>query len=229
MNKKVIVTCLIMVVCSFAACGAEDSKEENPSATYETVSEKTKENGNSKLTAETLMEYAASEDSDFFFDPDDEGGCSAETYYGKDKIIVVPEEHNSLPVKRLGKYVFSNMEELEGLLIPNSVIEIEEGICGLDTALKIVVLGTDVKSIGEDAFLGCSSLETVVLNEGLEKIDSMAFSMCSSLMEVDIPESVLEIHKAAFYGHPEEFKIIGKSGSYAEQFATENNIEFVAK
>ena len=218
-----------MVVCSFAACGAEGPKEENPSATYEAVSEKAKENGNSKLTAETLMEYAASEDSDFFFDPDDEGGCSAERYYGEDKIIVVPEEHNSLPVKRLGKYVFSNMEELEGLLIPDSVIEIREGICSLDTGLKIVVFGANVKSVGEAAFLGCSSLETVVLNEGLEEIGNQVFSMCKSLKELEIPESVTEINPSAFVGISTELKIIGKSGSYAEQFATENNIEFVAK
>ena len=55
-----------------------------------------------------------------------------------------------------------------------------------------------------------------------------AFSECSRLEKVTIPESVTSIGEGVFYGCSSNLTIYGKAGSYAEAYAKENNIPFVA-
>lgn len=59
-----------------------------------------------------------------------------------------------------------------------------------------------VKSIGADAFSGCSSLTDVILSNGVKEIGSNAFSNCSSLTSLTIPSGVKEIQYlyGAFWG-----------------------------
>ena len=66
-----------------------------------------------------------------------------------------------------------------------------------------------------------TNLQELVLNDGLQKIgqdDSnnvLAPPSSNSGMDLKIPESVTELHVS-------EFNLIGKSGSYAEQYANEH-------
>ena len=54
------------------------------------------------------------------------------------------------------------------------------------------------------------------------------FCGCSSLTIVTIPSSVTSIRSDAFYGHSSSLVIYGEAGSYAETYANENSISFVA-
>lgn len=54
-----------------------------------------------------------------------------------------------------------------------------------------------VREIGEEAFMGCTSLKSVTLPEGIEKIDTRAFSLCK-FSSFTIPESVTYIGYGAF-------------------------------
>ena len=56
-----------------------------------------------------------------------------------------------------------------------------------------------MKTIGQMAFAGCSSLACVELHEGLEIILGGAFDDCPSLCHIDIPESVKEVDPGAFF------------------------------
>ena len=64
--------------------------------------------------------------------------------------------------------------------------------------LERVVLGSNVKSIGSDAFSDCTSLKSITIPDGVTEIDGYAFSGCTNLTSIIIPESVTEIGDRAF-------------------------------
>ena len=55
----------------------------------------------------------------------------------------------------------------------------------------------NIRQIGEEAFMGCTSLNTVRL-ENLRKIDKRAFSGCSKLKKLHFPSSLYKIQSGAF-------------------------------
>jgi hypothetical protein len=55
-----------------------------------------------------------------------------------------------------------------------------------------------LKSIGLEAFFGCSSLTNITLPEGVTRIVGWAFWDCSSLVSINIPEGVTSIGSYAF-------------------------------
>jgi len=65
-------------------------------------------------------------------------------------------------------------------------------------ALKNVILGNRVTSIGLSAFSPCYSLQSVVIPNSVTSIGSSAFSACSALQSVVIPNSVTSIGLSAF-------------------------------
>ncbi len=57
-----------------------------------------------------------------------------------------------------------------------------------------------VKSIGDIAFYGCTSLESVTIPDSVTTIGERVFAACRSLTSVTIPDSVTTIGESAFYG-----------------------------
>lgn len=99
-----------------------------------------------------------------------------------------------------------------------------------------LVLPSDITGIGRKAFYKCYGLTSVKIPEGVTSIGAKAFCNCRSLISVTIPESVKDItpytdfaNNETFCGIKEYVTIYGKSGSYAEEYANENGINFVAQ
>ena len=90
--------------------------------------------------------------------------------------IIIPIEHNNLPVVAIKHKAFNNCTWLTSITIPNSVT-----------------------SIGAEAFNNCSSLEAIEIPDSVTSIGSSAFSYCSSLTSIEIPNSVISIGDWAFY------------------------------
>ena len=65
--------------------------------------------------------------------------------------------------------------------------------------IKEVRIGTNVKSIGIQAFYLCSNLETVTIDNSVTSIGNAAFSQCIRLASVTIGNSVVTIGEKAFY------------------------------
>ncbi len=118
------------------------------------------------------------------------------------------------------------------------IVDLPEGMKIIDDAafenchsLNIITLADSISIINCGAFDYCDKLITVNLNDNLKEIEGSAFYECSSLTEISIPESVTTIGKGAFDGcgtDSGKFVIKGTSGSYAETYAKENNIDFQA-
>ena len=111
---------------------------------------------------------------------------------------------------------FYDVPNIESVVISGAV-DVPRDMFGKCTGLKKVTLKNGVKSIGEDAFRDCSSLESVIFeNTVLEKISDGAFSGCSALSSIALPDSVTEIEKYAFFETglrniqlPEKLTLIG--------------------
>ena len=70
---------------------------------------------------------------------------------------------------------------------------------GIRSLVKSAVIADGVTSIGEKAFLYCTSLTSVTIPDSVTSIGSGAFSNCTSLASVTIPDSVTSIGEQTFY------------------------------
>ncbi|MCC2864733.1 leucine-rich repeat protein [Anaerovorax odorimutans] len=84
-----------------------------------------------------------------------------------------------------------------------------------------------VVSIGVASFSDCMSLTTITIPNSVTNIESDAFWGCDSLTSIAIPNSVTSIAYHAFFGC-NDITIYGYSNSYAESYAQENDIPFIA-
>lgn len=111
---------------------------------------------------------------------------------------------------------FYDVPNIESVVISGAV-DVPRDMFGKCTGLKKVTLKNGVRSIGEDAFRDCSSLESVIFeNTVLEKISDGAFWGCSALSSIVLPDSVTEIERNAFFETglrniqlPEKLTLIG--------------------
>ena len=111
---------------------------------------------------------------------------------------------------------FYDVPNIESVVISGAV-DVPRDMFGKCTELKKVTLKNGVRSIGEDAFRDCSSLESVIFeNTVLEKISDGAFWGCSALSSIALPDSVTEIERNAFFETglrniqlPEKLTLIG--------------------
>lgn len=84
-------------------------------------------------------------------------------------------------------------------IIPETVTEIKDfAFSGKLWGRSTIVIPSSVKSIGEDAFSYCGSLETVKLPSSITSISDYAFSCCGNLRQVFIPSSVASIGYGVF-------------------------------
>ncbi len=69
-----------------------------------------------------------------------------------------------------------------------------------NTTIKEIVFGSNIQTVSDRAFMGCTSLTKVTPNEGLRSIGAKAFYKCTSLKEFHAPSSLQTIDKSAFEG-----------------------------
>lgn len=115
---------------------------------------------------------------------------------------------------------------IPGKIGSNSVI-IGESAFDNNRCLKKVTIESGVVSIGANAFCACVNINEITIEDGLQKIGFGAFQGCRGLERVFLPQSVNEIGNDVFWCS-NDITIYAPAGSYAETYAKENNISFVA-
>lgn len=117
-------------------------------------------------------------------------------YSGTEDYIIVPSEHNGLPVKVVGENAFLNNTKITFAEIQSNIEIIENCAFQMCPALEEVILPDTLKSIGEYAFSYCE-FKNIILPDGLVSIGEYCFTS-SKLTDIIIPEGVKTIGKYAF-------------------------------
>ena len=100
-------------------------------------------------------------------------------------------------VTAIGKSAFKN-SLITSVNIPYTVTTIGESAFHDCHKLAKVTIGQSVKTIGDYAFINCSSLTTIEIPNSVMEIGISAFSSCSSLSILIIGKSVTKIDDGAF-------------------------------
>ena len=152
-------------------------------------------------------------------------------------------------VTGIGDQAFYMCQSLAAVTISKGVTQIGDSAFYDCRMLTKVTIPGSVTSIGDSAFFGCERLKTVTLEKGVAEIGDSAYQHCDALTKVTIPDGVTSIGDSAFFGCwalkgasvpasvayigegafdcSEEFTLAVKQGSYAEQYAQENDIPYV--
>ena len=138
-----------------------------------------------------------------------------------DTDVVVPAEHEGLPVKAIGDNALEGNTAITSIILQDGIERIGEGAFKNCTALISIHIPDSVQSMAGYTFRGCSALESielpamtdidtlrmfesctslksVVLGEGVESLGYYMFSACRSLERVELPSSLRRIRMLAF-------------------------------
>ena len=130
-------------------------------------------------------------------------------------------------VEEIGNQAFANCDGMTKIALSNSVTTIGNRILYDCDALKEVKLGTGISKVSESCFEHCDSLEKIILPYTIKNIDNSAFKECIVLKEITIPRNTSFIGTSVF-SYPSKMTVYGVSGTYAEKYAGEQGIKFVA-
>lgn len=90
--------------------------------------------------------------------------------------LIIPSEHNGLPVLHIGENAFKDCGMLRSITLPNNLI-----------------------TIGDYAFSECGELQNIDIPNSVTSIGDYAFSGCRQLQSIVIPNSVTSMGKCVFY------------------------------
>lgn len=113
--------------------------------------------------------------------------------------------------------------------------------------IKTVIIADGITSLGSYAFYNCTKLTNITIPDSLTSIGGSAFSDCSLLTEITLPKNVALIKLQAFKNCnslqkiyilskncnigfaslPKTVVVYGINNSIAQQYAQDNNIDFV--
>ncbi len=112
-----------------------------------------------------------------------------------DGIFQIPEG-----VTEIGTYAFSGQTNISKVIIPSTMKTINDNAFENCYSLEEVEFanGCVLDVIGKNAFLGCRNLNKISLPNGITVIPEGAFMGCSSLSSIKLPDNLTEIQKYAF-------------------------------
>ena len=159
---------------------------------------------------------------------------------GKTELICYPagktDKSYNIPdsVTSIGDGAFIDCTSLTSVTIPDSVTSIGWYAFSGCTSLTNITIPSSVTEIGGSTFSGCTSLTSIMIPNGVTSIGDYAFYGCSSLTNITIPNGVMYIDNYAFgyyfdngYKKIDNFKIYCYSGTAGEQYAKENDFDYV--
>lgn len=127
-------------------------------------------------------------------------------------------------LKTIKNLAFNGCSSLNEVTIPSSVEKYESAF--YNCAIKKATIKNGVNAIDREAFESCVSLEEVIIPASVTSIEKGAFKNCTSLKRIEIPVGVTNIDKNAFLNIEDSITLCVVDGSYAAQFAKDNDIKY---
>lgn len=137
--------------------------------------------------------------------------------------LVIPSEHDGLPVKEIESGAFTNTK-VSKVTIPTTIEIIGTAAFAYNNSLKEVVFeeGSEIDTISWGLFGNCVSLEKVNIPSTVKTIDGYAFYNCRRFEQIDFPLTLEYINENAFEGcsalssveFPQSLKRIGDFAFY---------------
>ncbi len=128
-------------------------------------------------------------------------------------------------LKEIGDNAFEGCTSLTAVAFPKS-LETIYGSAFLDcSSLSKVTFATGLETLEDSAFENCVKLTSIVLPSSLTYLGS-AFYGCEKLSSVTIPKSVEDIGSGAFDDCSASLKLKVKKGSYAYEYAVDEEIAY---
>lgn len=192
------------------------------------------------------------EESGFKYLPTSNFDCRIYGYTGTDKNVTVPNKLSSFTVLEIADYAFMNNKDIESVSFANAKAIDAIGMFSFAgcTSLKSVNIPSTLDKIGFASFMGCTSLTDINISSNISVINEQVFQNCTSLTEFTVPNSVGAISDFSFAGctslekvvipktvknisakaflNCDKLTIYGYTNSYAQTYAEENGINFVA-
>ena len=105
-----------------------------------------------------------------------------------DTLLNIPATLNGLRVTAIGEGAFKSCAELEQVILPDTVIRIQNFAFFMCEKLESITLSQSLESIGESAFFSCSALTSLELPMTLEDVDILVIAGCKSLTSLSVTE-----------------------------------------
>ena len=84
------------------------------------------------------------------------------------------------------------------VVVPEGVESIAKRAFAGDMDITDITLPSTLKTLGEEAFEGCTSLIKIKIPKGVDSIPKRAFANCESLESICLPKNLKEVGKGAF-------------------------------
>ncbi len=120
--------------------------------------------------------------------------CVLKKYHGHDEVVVIPKG-----VVKIGVWAFYRSETVKEVILPASLVEIDDRAFE-HSSLEKIVIGKQVKKIGYCAFQYCQNLKSINLPDNLQVIEMSTFQGCTSLTEINLPAQLTKVEENAFGG-----------------------------
>ena len=116
----------------------------------------------------------------------------------RDYSIAGGNEGSSMGVLYYDSHI-SHPSAIKRVILGSSVVSMGNGAFSWCTSLISIHISEGVTSIGTGVFDECSSLTSVYIPNSVTSIGDLAFNECTSLTSINIPESVTSIGEQAFF------------------------------
>ena len=161
--------------------------------------------------------------------------CSASV-----KTVLIPAEHNGLPVVSIAGKAFVDCPNLTAFSVEKgqSVFYAVDGVLFVKKPVKTLVrfpnayqknayqVPKGVKAIGPWAFAGQHTLRALHIPEGVESFGDYMFASVGSQIAVYVPDSLKKIGKHLFQDQQSNVPFFGSAKSKAYKYAQSNNVPY---
>ncbi len=105
-------------------------------------------------------------------------------HYTGGESLTVPDIIDDMPAMRIGEHGFAHADMLEEVILPETLIEIDNSAFEGCSSLRGIYIPQSVFRIGNRAFSDCTALEAVYVHGNIQTIENDAFAGCTGLQHI---------------------------------------------